>query len=146
MKGLRDRHRSGKPPRYPVAELRNRLLEQIEQPPPAGLAAWDGGSLAKALGVSDDAVWRPLRKDGIQLQRHRPWRVSADPQFAAKSAGIIGMCLNPPQNALVISIDEKPSVQALGRASGFVYTSGGKIVRGLKAPISAMAPSTCLRP
>jgi hypothetical protein len=50
------------------------------------------------------------------------------PQFAAKSAAIIGMCLNPSQNALVISIDEKPSIQALGRASGFVYTSGGKIV------------------
>ena len=133
MKGLRDRHRPGKPPRYPVTELRNRLLEQIEQPPPAGLAIWDGGSLAKALGVSDDAVWRLLRKEGIQLQRHRSWCVSTDPQFAVKSADIIGMYLNPPQNALVISIDEKPSIQALERASGFVYTSSGKIVRGLKS-------------
>ena len=133
MKGLRDRHRPGKQPRYPVTELRNRLLEQIEQPPPAGLAIWDGGSLAKALGVSDDAVWRLLRKEGIQLQRHRSWCVSTDPQFAVKSADIIGMYLNPPQNALVISIDEKPSIQALERASGFVYTSSGKIVRGLKS-------------
>jgi transposase len=116
-----------------VTELRNRLLEQIEQPPPAGLAIWDGGSLAKALGVSDDAVWRLLRKEGIQLQRHRSWCVSTDPQFAVKSADIIGMYLNPPQNALVISIDEKPSIQALERASGFVYTSSGKIVRGLKS-------------
>ena len=133
MKGLRDRHRPGKPPRHPVTELRNRLLEQIEQPPPAGLAIWDGGSLAKALGVSDDAVWRLLRKEGVQLQRHRSWCVSTDPQFAVKSADIIGMYLNPPQNALVISIDEKPSIQALERASGFVYTSSGKIVRGLKS-------------
>jgi transposase len=133
LKGLRDRQRPGKPPLYPPFELRNRLLEQIEQPPPAGLATWDGGSLSKALGVSDDAVWRLLRKEGIQLQRHRSWCVSTDPQFAAKAADIIGLYLNPPQNALVISIDEKPSIQALERASGFVYTSSGKIVRGLKS-------------
>jgi transposase len=133
MKGLRDRQRPGKPPRYPTSELRNRLLEQIEQSPPAGMATWDGGSLAKTLGVSDDAVWRLLRKEGIQLQRHRSWCVSTDPQFAAKAADIIGMYLNPPQNALVISIDEKPSIQALERAKGFVHTSSGKIVRGLKS-------------
>ena len=133
LKGLRDRPRPGKPPRYPVTELRNRLLKQIEQPPPAGLATWDGGSLAKALGVSDDAIWRLLRQEGIQLQRHRSWCVSTDPQFAVKSADVIGMYLNPPQNALVISVDEKPSIQALERTSGFVHTSSGKIVRGLKS-------------
>lgn len=133
LKGLYDRPRPGKPPHYPPAELRSRLLAQIEQPPPAGQATWDGGSLAKVLGVSDDAVWRLLRKEGIQLQRHRSWCVSTDPQFAAKSADIIGLYLNPPENALVISIDEKPSIQALERSSGFVFTSSGKIVRGLKS-------------
>jgi transposase len=133
LKGLRDRQRSGKPPLHPPLELRNRILKQIEQPPPAGMVMWDGGSLAHALGVSDDAVWRVLRKEGIQLQRHRSWCVSTDPQFAAKAADIIGLYLNPPENALVISIDEKPSIQALERASGFVYTSNGKIVRGLKS-------------
>ena len=133
MNGLSDRHRSGKPPKYPPFELRSRLLKQIEQPPPAGLAAWDGGSLAEALNVSDDAVWRLLRKEGIQLQRHRSWCVSTDPEFAVKSADIIGLYLNPPFNALVISIDEKPSIQAIERPSGFVCTSSGKIVRGLKS-------------
>ncbi|WKJ92688.1 IS630 family transposase [Methylomonas montana] len=133
MKGLRDRQRSGKPPRYPVPELRTRLLRQLEQPPPAGLSTWDGRSLAQMLGVSDDAVWRLLRKEGIQLQRHRSWCVSTDPEFAMKSADIIGLYLNPPCNALVISIDEKPSIQAIERPSGFVHTSSGKIVRGLKS-------------
>jgi transposase len=132
MKGLRDRQRPGKPPQHPAAELRNRLLSQIEQPPPAGLATWDGKSLAQILGVSDDTVWRLLRKEGIQLQRHRFWCVSTDPEFAMKSADIIGLYLNPPYNALVISIDEKPSIQAIERSSGFVHTSSGKIVRGLK--------------
>jgi transposase len=130
--GLGDAARSGKPVKYGV-ELRDRLLAQLEQAPPAGMASWDGGSLAKALQVSDDAVWRTLRKEGIQLQRHRSWCVSTDPEFAAKAADVIGLYLNPPLNALVLSVDEKPSIQALERARGYVHTSSGKIVQGLKS-------------
>lgn len=51
LSGLNDRARSGKPPAYPAAELRQRILKQLEAPPPAGLAGWDGGTLAKALAV-----------------------------------------------------------------------------------------------
>lgn len=93
--GLHDCKRSGKPPKYPADELRQRILRQLEESPPAGLAAWDGGTLAQVLDVSDDAVWRVLRKDGIQLRRHRSWCVSTDPQFAAKAADII-VCISTP--------------------------------------------------
>ena len=130
--GLCDAPRSGKPTKYGV-HLRDRILAQLEQPPPAGMASWDGGSLAKALHVSDHAVWRALRKEGIQLQRHRSWCVSTDPEFAAKAADVIGLYLNPPHNALVLSVDEKPSIQALERARGYVHTSSGKIVQGMKS-------------
>ena len=130
--GLRDAPRSGKPAKYGV-ELRDRILAQLEFSPPEGMLSWDGGSLALALGVSDDAVWRVLRKQGIQLQRHRSWCVSTDPEFAAKAADVIGLYLNPPQNALVLSVDEKPSIQALERTRGYVQTSSGKIVQGLKS-------------
>ncbi len=132
LAGLKDRPRSGKPPTVP-ADLRQRILRQLEAPPPAGLSAWDGGTLARALGVSDDAVWRILRKEGIQLRRQRSWCVSTDPQFAAKAADIIGLYLSPPRNALVICVDEKPSIQAMERKTGYVYTSSGKVVRGLKS-------------
>jgi transposase len=132
LAGLRDEPRSGKPAKYGV-ELRDRVLAQLELPPPAGTASWDGGALAAALGASADAVWRVLRKEGIQLQRHRSWCVSTDPEFAAKAADVIGLYLNPPQNALVLSVDEKPSIQALQRARGYVHTSSGKIVQGLKS-------------
>lgn len=132
LAGLQDRPRSGKPAKY-GAWLRDRLLAQLELPPPAGMASWDGGSLAAALSVSDDAVWRALRKEGIQLQRHRSWCVSTDPEFAAKAADVIGLYLNPPQNALVLSVDEKPSIQALERSRGYVHTSSGKIVQGMKS-------------
>lgn len=132
LAGLRDVPRPGKPAKYGV-QLRDRLLAQLELPPPEGMASWDGGSLAKALSVSDDAVWRVLRKQGIQLQRHRSWCVSTDPEFAAKAADVIGLYLNPPRNALVLSVDEKPSIQALERARGYVHTSSGKIVQGMKS-------------
>src|SRR3984893_13333213 len=130
--GLRDQPRPGKKPRY-GEELRRRVLRQLELPPPPGLAGWDDGTLPAALGVSDAAVWRVLRKDGIQLRRHRSWCVSTDPLFAAKAADIIGLYLNPPEQALVLSVDEKPSIQALERATGYVQTSSGKIVQGLKS-------------
>jgi transposase len=130
--GLHDQLRPGKKPKY-GGEFRLRILQQLELPPPPGLAGWDGGTLAAALGVSDAAVWRVLRKEGIQLRRHRSWCVSTDPQFAAKAADIIGLYLNPPENALVLSVDEKPSIQALERATGYVQTSSGKIVQGLKS-------------
>jgi len=133
LAGLRDKERSGKPPKYLAAELKQRIIAKLEEPPPPGLATWDGGTLAKELAVSDDAVWRVLRKEGIQLRRHRSWCVSTDPEFAAKSADIIGLYLAPPQKALVLCVDEKPSIQALERATGYVQTSSGKIVRGLKS-------------
>jgi transposase len=132
LAGLRDRARPGKTRKY-GADLRLRVLRQLELPPPAGLAGWDGASVAAALGVSDDAVWRLLRREGIQLRRRRSWCVSTDPQFAAKAADIIGLYLSPPEHALVLSVDEKPTIQALERARGYVLTSSGKVVHGLKS-------------
>lgn len=130
--GLRDRPRSGKPPTY-TDTFRQRVLAALEQEPPPGQATWDGPTLAKHLGASSAAVWRVLRKEGICLQRQRSWCVSTDPEFAPKAADIIALYLNPPENALVISVDEKPSIQALERRVGYVHTDSGKIVRGYKS-------------
>lgn len=132
MEGLHDRPRSGRRPEYGAA-FRHRVLALLEPPPPRGQATWDGGAVAKALGASADAVWRLLRKEGICLRRQRSWCVITDPDFAAKAADIIGLCLNPPENALVVSVDDKPSIQALDRATGYVQTSKGKVVRGYKS-------------
>jgi transposase len=130
--GLRDHPRRGRPVRY-GAEFRHRVLALLEEPPPAGQACWDGPAVARHLGVPEHAVWRFLRKQGICLMRQRSWCVSTDPEFVAKAADIIGLYLNPPEKALVISVDEKPSIQALERARGYVQTDSGKIVRGFKS-------------
>ena len=132
LAGLYDLFRSGKPKKYNV-ETRNAILKKLEEPAPKGQASWDGGTLAKALKIPASIVWKILRKEGIQLQRIRSWCVSTDKEFSAKAADIIGLYLNPPQNALVLSVDEKPSIQALERKTGYVETSSGKIVRGLKS-------------
>jgi transposase len=64
LRGLHNRARSGKPPVHVPDQLRARVLSQLEKPVPRGLSGWDGVSLAQALGVSDDAVWRILKKEG----------------------------------------------------------------------------------
>ncbi len=132
MKGLSDHARTGKPPKYGV-EFRNQVLKVLEGKPPTGQALWDGESIAERINVSPHAVWRVLRKEGVCLQRQRSWCVSTDPEFAAKAADIVGLYLNPPEMALVIAVDEKPSIQALERATGYVVTDSGKIVRGFKS-------------
>lgn len=130
--GLRDHPRSGKPLTYD-AGFRDRVLALLEQTPPPGLARWDGREVARELGASVHAVWRLLRREGIYLQRLRTWCVSTDPEFAPKAAEVIGLYLNPPLNALVLSVDEKPSIQALQRPSGYVETDSGAVVRAMKS-------------
>ena len=132
LAGLRDRSRPGKPPKY-GSLFRDRVLALLEQTPPPGLSHWDGPSVAENLGASVHAVWRTLRHEGIYLQRLRTWCVSTDPEFAPKAAEVVGLYLNPPLNALVVSVDEKPSIQALQRTAGYVETDSGSVVRAMKS-------------
>jgi transposase len=67
---------------------------------------------------------------GIKLQRRRSWGVPTDPEFAAKSADIIGLSLGPPENAMVFSIDEKPCSQALEREQGWLKMPDGRALTG----------------
>lgn len=132
LAGLEDDQRPGKPTVYGKA-FRDQLLAKLETAPPKGLSRWDCPTLAEALESSQHAVWRALKKEGIYLHRARSWCVSTDPEFTEKSANIIGLYLNPPLNALVISVDEKPSIQALERATGFIETRDQKILSAYKS-------------
>ena len=132
MQGLYDIPRIGRPKQY-GNEFRNQVLTTLEQSPPSGYASWDGAILAEHLSVSSDAVWRLLRKEGICLSRRRSWCVSTDPEFVSKASNVIGLYLSPPTNAIVLSVDEKPGMQALERSTGYVQTGSGKIVKGYKS-------------
>lgn len=132
LKGLQDAPRSGKPPVYD-AHSERRILAQLDQAPPEGYARWNGTLLAAALkDISDDQIWRVLRKHGISLERRHSWCVSTDPCFAQKAADVVGLYLNPPENALVLSVDEKPHIQALERAQGWLKLPNGKALTGFQ--------------
>jgi transposase len=132
LRGLRDHLRPGKPATYDAA-FRNRVLALLEQPPAPGMSHWDGPTVAEKLNSSVYAVWRVLRREGIYLQRVRSWCVSTDKEFASKAAEVVGLYLNPPVNAVVLSVDEKPSMQAIERSSGYVETDSGAVVRALQS-------------
>src|ERR1700722_14944366 len=130
LDGLRDAGRKGRPAHYDKATER-RVLTLLNGPPPEGYGKWSGPLLAEALkDVSDDQVWRVLRKHDICLQRRRSWCISTDPEFGPKAADIVGLYLNPPENALVLCVDEKPSIQALERAQGWLRLPNGKALNG----------------
>lgn len=130
LSGLGDAARSGKPAKY-GRDTEKRVLRMLDQPPPKGYSQWNGRLLAQALpGVSRHQVWRILRRHNICLERRRSWCISTDPEFGAKAADVVGLYLNPPQNALVLAVDEKPSIQALERAQGYLRLPDGKAVNG----------------
>ena len=130
LAGLRDAPRSGPPRRYTAATER-RILAQLDEPPPAGRVRWNGRLLAQALGnVSPYQVWAVLRQHGIELERRHSWCVSTDPEFARKAADIVGLYLDPPAGAAVLSVDEKPAIQALQRAQGWLRLPNGRSLRG----------------
>jgi transposase len=131
INGLSDDSRSGVIPKYDDAALGKRILETLDKPVPYGYATWTGPLLAKDMGdVSEHKVWRILRQLNISLTRRHSWCVSTDPEFVPKAASIVGLYLNPPDNAVVLSVDEKPAIQALERAQGWLRLPNGKAFRG----------------
>lgn len=128
--GLTDAPRAGKPATYD-ANTGKRILAQLEEPPPKGYACWNGRLLAAALkDVSKEQIWRVLRTHDISLQRKRSWCISTDPEFVSKAADVIGLYLDPPDNAVILCVDEKPHIQALERAQGWLKLPNGKALTG----------------
>ncbi len=130
LDALEDAPRSGKKPRYD-RNTERRILALLDTDPPAGYGSWTGTLVAHQLGdVSSDHVWRVLRRHGIHLQRRHSWCISTDPEFTQKAADIVGLYLEPHEDAVVISVDEKPAIQALERAQGWLRLPNGQALRG----------------
>jgi transposase len=128
--GLADAPRSGKPRTYDEA-ADQRILAALDRPPPPGFARWSAPLLARDLGdVSDQYVWRFLRAQRIDLAGRKSWCVSDDSEFVAKAADIVGLYLAPPDHAVVLAVDEKPAIQALERAQGYLKLPNGRSLHG----------------
>jgi transposase len=83
--------------------------------PPGETTHWTAADMAKRSGISVSSVQRIWRKHGLQPHRTRQFKLSNDPQFAAKLHEIVGLYVDPPAHAVVLSIDEKSQIQALDR-------------------------------
>lgn len=130
LAGLADGLRSGAPKRY-GASTEERILALLDRAPPQGYGSWSGSLMARALGdVSARQVWRVLARHRISVSRRRSWCVSTDSEFAAKAADIVGIYLAPPDNAVVLCVDEKPAIQALERAQGYLRLPNGRALMG----------------
>src|SRR5438270_404339 len=130
LAGLSDKPRPGSVPKY-NAETGKRILAVLDRPPPTGFARWTGKLIAAELGdVHEQQVWRVLRAQKIDLAGRKSWCESNDPEFAAKAADVVGLYMAPPENAIVICVDEKPSIQALERAQGYLKLPNGRALTG----------------
>ena len=111
---LRDKTRKpGKPP-LPAATVQ-RVVDLALGPPPGEATHWTGRMLAKAAGVSLRSVQRILEAHQLAPHRIRTFKLSNDPKFAEKLKDIVGLYVDPPAHAVVLSVDEKSQIQALDR-------------------------------
>jgi transposase len=111
---LRDKTRKpGKPPLPPEAV--RRVVDLALGPPPGETTHWTGRMLAKAAGISLRSVQRILEAHQLATHRIRTFKLSNDPKFAEKLRDIVGLYVDPPAHAVVLSVDEKSQIQALDR-------------------------------
>jgi transposase len=111
---LRDKTR---PPRIaPLgAEVVDRVVALTLTDPPGETTHWTADMMAKASGISASAVRRIWKTHGLQPHRYRQFKLSSDPKFAAKLHDVVGLYVDPPAHAIVLSVDEKSQIQALDR-------------------------------
>lgn len=115
MDGLVDRPRSG-PPRTISDEIIEKVLTKTLEGPPKNRTHWSRRTMAKEMNIGQDSVGRIWRTFGIKPHLTEGFKLSKDPMFVEKVRDIIGLYLNPPEKALVFSVDEKSQCQALERA------------------------------
>ncbi len=112
--GLQDRPRSGRPPTI-TARKRAQIVALTLKPPAAGLTHWSTRDLARQAGVSHGMVHRIWRAHALKPHQVSTFKFTTDPEAEAKIYDVVGLYLNPPTNAVVLSLDEKTQIQALSR-------------------------------
>jgi len=125
--GLADAKRPGRPR---TIDHRKIVTETLKPPPKKlGVTHWSTRLLARRLGVSDYTVAKAWRDYGVQPWRAESFRFSTDPELEAKVINIVGLYLNPPENAIVLCVDEKSQIQALDRTMPVLPMQPGLVER-----------------
>ena len=111
---LRDKTRPSRIPKLDTA-VAERVVALTMEPPSCEATHWTGAAMAQAAGVSVSSVQRIWRAHGLQPHRVRQFKLSNDPAFVDKLRDVVGLYVDPPAHAVVLSVDEKSQIQALDR-------------------------------
>jgi len=124
MAGLVDAPRSGAPRSIDDAKVEGVVTETLESKPEAR-THWSSRLMAKQAGISDHSVRRIWKAFGLKPHQSKSFKLSSDPYFVEKVRDIVGLYLNPPNGAIVFSIDEKSQCQALERTQPMLRMEPG---------------------
>ncbi len=128
LDGLLDEPRPGAPRRISDAQVERVLTLTLESTPPQA-THWSTRLMARRCGMSQSAISRIWRAFALQPHRSETFKLSRDPLFIEKVRDIVGLYLNPPDRALVLSVDEKAQVQALDRTQPLLPMRPGQAER-----------------
>ena len=129
LDGLVDEPRPGAPRSVTDAEV-ERVVTRTLETKPKDATHWSTRAMAKAAGLSQSAVSRIWRAFGLKPHLYETFKLSTDPYFVEKVRDVVGLYLSPPENAIVLSVDEKSQVQALDRTQPILPMTPGQAERG----------------
>jgi hypothetical protein len=112
---LHDKTRPARIPPLPKAVVEGVVMRTLDEAPPGEVTHWTAPAMAAASGLSVSSVQRIWRAHGLRPHQVRSFKLSTDPKFAEKVEDIVGLYVDPPAHAVVLSIDEKSQIQALDR-------------------------------
>jgi len=114
LAGLKDLPRPGAA-RKITAEIEAKVLSVVQLPPPTGKTHWTNVAIGKKVNLHPRRIAEILKRNNLKPHLLKSFMVSNDPDFVQKASEIIGLYMNPPENAVVLCVDEKTAIQALDR-------------------------------
>ena len=123
---MRDKTRPGRIPPLP-GSMHERIVTLTLGDPPGETTHWTAAMMAQAAGISVSSVQRIWRAHGLQPHRVRHFKLSRDPDFVPKLRDIVGLYVDPPAHAIVLSVDEKSQIQALDRTQPGLPLKPGRL-------------------
>src|SRR6218665_2284586 len=125
LEGLSDLPRSGSQRTIDDQQIAQ-LIEQTLQSKPPAATHWSTRKMARQMGISHDSVARIWRAFGLKPHRADSFQISTDPYYVDKVRDVVGLYMSPPENALVLCVDEKSQIQALERSQPVLPMRSGK--------------------
>jgi transposase len=129
LDGLTDEPRPGPPRTITDARVEEVITKTLETKP-SNATHWSTRGMAKQTGLSQTAISRIWRAFGLKPHRAETFKLSADPYFVEKVRDVVGLYLDPPDRAVVLSVDEKSGTQALDRTQPVLPMTPGQAERG----------------